>query len=476
MEAIHAIIDQSGWGPKKVNFPSISGIEPTDDLSRLSGFIDFGQKIQRREEEVDDFMVVDSKLQSQPKLIGKFLQQKGAATAKQRTTAQVAAKTVQVVQRPVTKRVNREQTIAIRSSWNMIAELNKPNNDKLSYEPSKFEDVAERGQLLTYKKAQDSSVTPSNPKPLNSKQVDLRSINVSSASSDSLMQSIKGTSNVLITDTVLVTLMTMSRSVYPWDIHVTKSAGSIVFDKPEDSVLDQLSMNENSPEHMPDEDEPETSPNNPKRLSEEALRVNRAFLLSSIGEPSVDRGPTGFEECGPGVLKYKKFNLSDYQILVRTEIDAQFDENGVKVPIKLFAVNEYDNNITGGYADKLETRRGFIFSNEIKNNSCKMSKWALKAHLAGVEYVKIGYVTRTVPGSPDKHNLLAVQKIRTLDLMQNLNLVYSNCWGVFKAVLDIIRKEADGKFVIVKDPSKPVVRIYYAVEEQEDGFGEFGPR
>jgi translation initiation factor 3 subunit D len=472
MEAIHAISDSAGWGPKKVRFPSIPGIDPTDDTSRLSSFVDFGQKIQRREDEADEFSIVDSKLQSQPKLMGKFLQQKTIAGVKQRTV-QVSTKTVPTVQRPVGKRTYREQTIAIRSSWNLIAELSKPNNDKLSYEPSKPEDVGERGLLATYKKSQDSQVTTSNPKVLNSKQVELKSQNFTTASSDPLFSTFRGSANVFITDTVLVTLMTMNRSVYPWDIQITKQAGLITFDKPEDSVIDHLTMNENNPEHMPDEEEPETSPNNPKRLSEEAQRVNRSFFLSSIGEPTTNLGPTGFEENTPGVLKFKKWIIGDYQILVRTEIDAQFEENGVKVPTRLFAVNEYDNNITGGYADKLETRRGFIFSNEIKNNSCKMSKWALKAHLAGVEYVKIGYATRINPTSPDRHHLLAVQKIRTGDLMQNLNLVYSNCWGVFKAVLDTIKNQPDGKFVVVKDPLKPVVRIYYAVEEQEENFGEF---
>lgn len=465
MESAHLNFDSAGWGPVNLSLPQIPGLDPTDDLSRLSTFVDFGQKIVRKEELEDDFLLVDNKLQSQPKLLGKFLQQKSATASKQKQSTVTRTPTVQ---RPAVKRTYRELTVAIQSSWGLIAELSKPNNDKLAYEVSAPEDVAEYGILMTYKKSQDSQVTPNKPKVLNSKQVDLKQINTLTASADPVLESVKGSANVLITDTVLVTLMTMSRSVYPWDITVTKSNGKIVFDKSEDSVLDQLTMNENNPEHMPDEDEPEASPNNPKKLSEEALRVNRAFLLESLVEPSQKLGSVQTEE--PGVFKYRKWTIGDYQILVRTEIDAKAIEEGVAVPLRLFTVNEYDSNITGGYADKLDTRKGFIFSNEIKNNSCKMSKWALKAQLAGVEFVRIAYVTRQHFASPDKHNLLSVQKIRTKDLLQNLNLAYNNSWGVFKFVLDTIKNQQDGKYAIVKDHLKQVVRIYTAFEEIDEDF------
>lgn len=465
MESIHHNFNSAGWGPSNLSLPQIPGLEPTDDLSRLYSFVDFGQKIVRRDELDDDFLLVDNKLQSQPKILGKFLQQKNATMAKSRQTTATRAP---VVQRPAVKRTFREQTVAINSNWGLIAELSKPNNDKLSYEVAAPENIAEYGVLMTYKKSQDNQIAPMKPKILNSKQFDIKQINTTTASADKVFDSLRDSGNVFITDAVLVTLMTMSRSVYPWDITVTKSNGKIVFDKSEDSVIDQLTMNENNQEHMPDEDEPETSPNTSKKLSDEALRVNRAFLLESLTDPVRKVG--SLESDDPGVFKYRKWMIGDYQIVVRTEIDAQVEENGEFVPLRLFAVNEYDSNITGGYADKLETRKGFIFSNEIKNNSCKMSKWVLKAHLAGVEYIRIAYATRQHFSSPDKHNLLTVQKIRTADLMKNLNLEYSNSWGVFKSVLDTVKKEPDGKYVIIKDPLKPVVRIYSAHEDQAEDF------
>ena len=168
----------------------------------------------------------------------------------------------------------------------------------------------------------------------------------------------------------------------------------------------------------------------------------------------------------PVAFNYRKWKLNEeISVLVRTEVDTYMEENGAKILMKLFALNEYDAKITGGYKEKLETKKGQIFANEIKNNSCKISRWALKAILAGVEVLKIGYICRFHPNLTDKHQLVHVQKKRTNNLMQDLNLAYSNCWGVFKSVIDIIRKEPDGKYVLVKDPLKPVVRIYSASED-----------
>lgn len=470
MEAIHVNHDPKGWGPSSLKFPQIEGVEPTDDLTSLYSYIDFGQKASKREEEPDDFFLVDNKLQSGSKLMSKYGQFFSKVGAAPKSRAAVPTR-VTTVARPVTKRIYRDQTVSIRSNWSMIAELSKPNNDKLSFEPGVAEDISQYGSILTYKRSQDTSVSALSPKILNTKVAESRAFISSTASADPLLEALKDRASVFITDTVLVTIMTMNRSVYPWDIQVTKSNGKIVFDKSEDSSLEQLTLNENNPEHMPDEDEPETSINNPKRLAEEAQRVNRAFFLSSIAEPSVEFGANFNEENLPIAVKYRKWQLSEsFGVLVRTEIDSVIEENDNKVLIKLFAVNEYDAKITGGYKEKLETKKGQIFANEIKNNSCKMSKWALKAYLAGVEFVKIGYVSRANPNVNDRHLLLHVQKIRTKDLMQDLNLSHANGWGVFRAVVEIFKNQPDGRYVMVKDPLKPVVKIYTANEDHTEDF------
>ena len=471
MEAIHVNDDPRGWGPSSITFPQIFEIEPTDEVDRLYSYVDFGLKSTKREDEFDDFSLVDNKLQSKTKILSRhgIFQPKPGATQKGR---QAVPNRPTTVQRVATKRIYREQTIDIRSSWNLIAELNKQLNEKLSYDPGAPEDISQYGSVLSYRKAQDGAVSINKPKLLNTKLADTKVFLTSTASNDPIMESLKDRASVFITDTVLVTIMTMNRSVYPWDITVTKANGRIIFDKSEDSSLDQLSVNENNPEHMPDEDEPDYSPANPKRLSEEALRINKTFLLTSVAEPRLEMGPAVHEEI-PVAFKYRKWQLNEgVSVMVRTEIDTFVDEAGTIVPMKLFAVNEYDTKITGGYKEKLETKKGQIFANEIKNNSCKISKWALKAMLAGVEIVKIGYVCREHPNATDKHQLVYVEKKRTQLWMNDLNLSYANCWGVFKSVLDAIRKEPDGKYVLIKDPVKPLVRIFSAVSDNKND--EFG--
>ena len=39
---------------------------------------------------------------------------------------------------------------------------------------------------------------------------------------------------------------------------------------------------------------------------------------------------------------------------------------------------------------KLESQRGAVLATELKNNSCKISKWALCALLAGASFIKFG--------------------------------------------------------------------------------------
>ena len=39
---------------------------------------------------------------------------------------------------------------------------------------------------------------------------------------------------------------------------------------------------------------------------------------------------------------------------------------------------------------KLDPQRGAVLATELKNNSCKISKWALCAHLAGTSFIKFG--------------------------------------------------------------------------------------
>lgn len=54
----------------------------------------------------------------------------------------------------------------------------------------------------------------------------------------------------------------------------------------------------------------------------------------------------------------------------------------------------------------------------------------------------------------------AVQVCKPKDFAMQINLHMENCWGIIRAIVDLCLKLDDGKFLIVKEPNKPVMRLY----------------
>ena len=58
-----------------------------------------------------------------------------------------------------------------------------------------------------------------------------------------------------------------------------------------------------------------------------------------------------------------------------------------------------------------------------------------------------------------------------------------NCWGIVRCIVDQVMAQKDGKYLIVKDPNKPVIRLYdipdstfesdEESDEEEDNNGEY---
>ena len=46
------------------------------------------------------------------------------------------------------------------------------------------------------------------------------------------------------------------------------------------------------------------------------------------------------------------------------------------------------------------------------------------------------------------------------DFAQQINLSMDNCWGIVRALVDLALKLDDGKYLLVKDPNKPLLRLY----------------
>lgn len=61
-----------------------------------------------------------------------------------------------------------------------------------------------------------------------------------------------------------------------------------------------------------------------------------------------------------------------------------------------------------------------------------------------------------------------------------MNLNLNNGWAIVRTFVDMVMKEegSDGKYVLVKDPNKPTIRLYQVprdtFEEDEGGFEQVG--
>nr|GMC83879.1 eukaryotic translation initiation factor 3 subunit D-like [Ipomoea batatas] len=246
---------------------------------------------------------------------------------------------------------------------------------------------------------------------------------------------------VFATDAILSTLMCAPRSVYSWDIVVQRVGNKLFFDKRDGSQLDLLSVHETSQEPLPDVKD---DINSAYSLSVEAAYINQNFsqqVLIRDGNKLTFEEPNPFaaqgEEVASVAYRYRRWKLDDDVHLV-----ARCEYSGID------------------WRQKLETQRGAVLATELKNNANKLAKWTAQALLSSADMMKLGYVSRVHPRDHFNHVILAVVGYKPRDFATQINLNTSNMWGIVKSIVDLCMKLNEGKYVLVKDPMKPQVRIY----------------
>lgn len=70
------------------------------------------------------------------------------------------------------------------------------------------------------------------------------------------------------------------------------------------------------------------------------------------------------------------------------------------------------------------------------------------------------FVSRANPKSNDKHVVLGVVGWKPRDFANQMNLQLSNGWGIVRTIADMCLKREDGKYILVKDPNKNILRLY----------------
>lgn len=280
---------------------------------------------------------------------------------------------------------------------------------------------------------------------------------------------------VYTTDAILSVLMTAPRSVYPWDIVITRTANALYLDKRDGGPFDSTTVNENAS----DPPLPGETINSLTNLSLEATYINQNFGFQSVLEtgakPLEMQNPNPFyggedenEPLASCAYRYRVYDLGvteedDVRVCVRTETDAYIPQSKGLVTIR--ALNEFDPRAPGAggapdWRTKLDSQRGAVVATEMKNNSCKLAKWVVQSLLAGSELLKLGYVSRANPRDNTRHVVLSTASVRPGEFAAQLGVSVTNGWGIVRTVIDMCMKMPEGKYVLVKDPNKPVIRLY----------------
>ncbi|THG01181.1 hypothetical protein TEA_012372 [Camellia sinensis var. sinensis] len=358
-----------------------------------------------------------------------------------------------------------KSSVEIQPEWNMLDQIPFSTFTKLSFSVPDPEDLLLCGSLEFYDRSFDR-ITPKNARPL--ERFKNRNFFKVTTTDDPIIRRLanEDKATVFATDSILSTLMCAPRSVYSWDIVIQRVGNKLFFDKRDGSQLDLLSVHETSQEPLP---ESKDDINSAYSLSVEAAYINQNFSQQVLIR---DGQKVNFEESNPFAnegeevasvaYRYRRWKLSDDMYLVaRCEVQSVAEVNNQRSFLTQNALNEFDSKYSGvDWRQKLETQRGAVLATELKNNANKLAKWTAQALLASADMMKLGYVSRVHPRDHFNHVILAVVGYKPRDFAAQINLNTSNMWGIVKSIVDLCMKLNEGKYVLVKDPSKPQVRIY----------------
>lgn len=75
-------------------------------------------------------------------------------------------------------------------------------------------------------------------------------------------------------------------------------------------------------------------------------------------------------------------------------------------------------------------------------------------------FLPTSYVSRYHVKDSARHVILGTQQFKPNEFASQINLSIENAWGILRCVIDICMKLDEGKYLILKDPNKQVIRIY----------------
>jgi translation initiation factor 3 subunit D len=374
-------------------------------------------------------------------------------------------------------------SVSVQPDWQQVEELDLSKlmkNLTTSTDIPTAEDILWCGFLDQYNDVYDKVSTRA-PVPL--KKNETKEFYPVTTTDDPVLEklAIDGTGNVFITDSILSHLMTCTRSVFPWDIVVQKLGGTLFFDKRDNSLFDYLTVNETS--HIPSASDDPSGINSPERLGLEATIIHQNFsqqILKSKASRKEMELPNPFydEEDNDGMepasvaYRYRKFDLGgEIKLVCRTELHGLVKKTQT---MTCFALNECPTAGAVAWRDKLDSQKGAVLATELKNNSFKLAKWTAASLLSGADQMKIGFISRTSPKNAYEHVILATQFYRPKDFATQLSLAEGQLWSMIRMFIHLMRKREDGKYVLMRDPNKAILRLFkvpantFEEEDEED--------
>ena len=75
-------------------------------------------------------------------------------------------------------------------------------------------------------------------------------------------------------------------------------------------------------------------------------------------------------------------------------------------------------------------------------------------------YRELNQALRTNPKAVESHVILGTGVYKPREFAPLINLNIGNAWGILKAIVDLCLQLEEGKYLLLKDPNKPVVRFY----------------
>lgn len=331
----------------------------------------------------------------------------------------------------------------------MLEEIDFNRLAKLNLETSTGEDIDSYGFLYYYDRSYDKPPVKNTERKLN--VVDRAAYNVTT-SQDPIIHELaeKDEATIFATDNILSMLMCAPRSVYSWDMVITRSGNKIFLDKRDGSSLDMVSVNENAADAPLEASEGNKDQINfPGALALEATFINHNFVNQTVIESENSKfemqhenpfyNPSEETEAlASKAYKYRRFDLSlekdedPLHLIVRTELDAVVKNNisGEDQFLVVKALNEFDHKAqgSGGALDwrtKLTSQRGAVVATEMKNNSCKLARWTVQSILARADVMKLGYThLHFLPSLHNQPPSLSLQKREKTTKKLTLSLIH----------------------------------------------------